>query len=1808
MKKVKVVLSIILTIITLLTNSIVSVASSTEEETEGYYTFIKSNGQATITDVDTAISGDVVVPTVLGGCDVISIGEYAFEGCDKVNSIKVPDCVTSIAVGAFKGMASLENMTVPFVGASRNATYYDSVVGYVFGYVTCPQESSSISTFGTDEYRDMKFGSRDDATWQYTCRNYYKFGNYYHNSYYYFIPSSLKSVTITDASTINTAAFQNCSNVSHISLNDGVAIIGNYAFRNCTALEEINIPETTTSLGVESFYNCISLKEIDVLGSITSIPSHCFYGCTSLESVHMSDKIINIDKYAFGECVNLNSFNFSDNLKIISEYAFNNCDMLTAIDIPDNVTSIGKYAFANCDILSEVVFSDSLISIGDYAFDGCSQIKEINFTSKLNTIGEYAFQNCSEIKELVIPNSVTSIGVGAFKGFSKLEKLTIPFVGSTRDATNYRAVLGYIFGYKTQHGGDGFYDSSYNSEYFVSVQHGEFDDATWQYTCINYYSGYAYYLNSYHFYIPSSLYSVTVTDAKQINVAAFMNCTNITEIELNEEIVSFDAWSFMECTALSELHVSNNVTIASTTAFNNCNNLTIYGHSGSYIEDYCNNQNLNFIAYEDVVSIRIANVPENKQYAGMIIDTTGLEIIACFVDGKETVVSDGFSVSPAIVPGGGERTFTINFCNAESTFKINATSINGISILTSPTKVNYIAGDNLDLSGLTLRVYYSDGVTATATEGFTTNIEMLEKSGNILVPINYYGKSTNLKVSVIPLEVTALEIESSPVKNEYFVGDEIDTNGLVLKATYNNGKTESVTDGFEVKTVLDSSDIVEVAVEYSGKTISFPVKVNAVVSTGWTLATEPSKLKYSIGEKIDTTGLTLSEFFNNGSVTTVTEGFICTPETFTESGEQIVTVEYKGSAAMFVVNIHDEGDWLYSGKNIFEKKCNICGDVLESKSVYLTLDCETLEIFNQSNNTINAIVTDNFDCEVSFESSDTSIVAIDENGNITAKSVGEATITATIKDTNIVETCYVTVLPRAYTITWIVDDKIIEEVINEGSEISTPEDPEKIGYTFNGWTPEVPGTMSSDNLTFTATFTANNYDAVFYANGGSWADGKTEKIVSTPYNSEIIIPDTPTRKGYVFVSWAPEVGVMDNINGKKFVAQWSYAEDTPYVVETYTMNTSGEYDKTVENLVGITNSTITVSPVINDGFVLDNEKSIISGKVTADGSLVLKVYINRKSYTLTTISSDTSTQKTYLFGAEVIQPDTPVKEGYQFLGWDSEYPEKMPAKNIVINALWDANSYSAIFEANNGTWTDNSDKKTFSVKYDSEIIAPEIPVRQGYIFSGWIYDGQNLGTNLGIMDNVTGKIFTACWIASTDTIYTVETYTMDVKGEYVKSVQTLSGTTNEVATVTPVVSEGFKLNAETSILDGIISVDNSLVLKVYIDRNVYTITEKVDETEVNKTYYYGSPVSVITSPSKTGHTFVGWDNEIPSTMPAQNIVLTAVFTVNKYEANFDANGGKWSDGKTVKVISTDYNNKIIVPESPSREGYIFSGWSPEVGLMDDVNGKNFVAVWTASTDTVYTVETYLMNTSGEYEKSSQTYTGTTGEVATAEIDVSTGFSLNAEKSIIGGIIKADNSLVLKVYIDRNTYILTTVVDDASTQTAYLYGSIISEPVTPLKDGYKFISWDKSIPETMPAENIVLTAIFKKLYICPYCGKEILGEDAIKEHIASETKVTINGGTLINGDLKPGATITIKAEQIDGKIFSHWIVEGATVEDANSTETTIVLGSGKISITAVYNDCDCKCHQGGIAGFFFKITLFFQKLFGKNLECICGAKH
>lgn len=308
--------------------------------------------------------------------------------------------------------------------------------------------------------------------------------------------------------------------------------------------------------------------------------------------------------------------------------------------------------------------------------------------------------------------------------------------------------------------------------------------------------------------------------------------------------------------------------------------------------------------------------------------------------------------------------------------------------------------------------------------------------------------------------------------------------------------------------------------------------------------------------------------------------------------------------------------------------------------------------------------------------------------------------------------------------------------------------------------------------------------------------------------------------------------------------------------------------------------------------------------------------------------------------------------------------------------------------------------------------------------------------------------------------------------------------------------------------------------------------------------FSGEPIEAIEAPSKEGYVFDCWLDkngdtvQIPETMPEMNLTFTALWTPNYYDAVFNANGGKWADGLSEKKVSTAFDSAIEAPETPNKQGYIFSGWSLNgenigtlPGNMDDVNGKKYTAIWIPATDTVYKVITYTMNTSGKYEESVQILSGTTDEEISAEMpEIPEGFSLNENASTLKGVIAADNSLILKIYIDRNIYTVTVINDEKSTEHKYFYGQAVSEPETPMKDGNVFDCWldengeKAQIPEIMPAENIVLTAKYKKiqqtngisvLYDEEAFGKDVYliaddETDTLSPEVIAELKLRISG--------------------------------------------------------------------------------------------------
>ncbi len=225
---------------------------------------------------------------------------------------------------------------------------------------------------------------------------------------------------------IGNNAFESCSNLTSITIPEGVTSIGSSAFKNCYNLTAITLPSTLTSIGDSAFRDCSSLTSIKIPERVTSIESYAFLGCSKLTSITIPEGVTLISIYAFSYCRSLTSITLPSTLTSIEESAFSGCRSLTSITIPEGVTSIGDWAFLDCSGLTEITIPEGVTSIGNAAFSGCSGLTEITIPEGVTSIGQYAFSRCSSLTSITIPKGVTSISIYAFSYCSSLTSITLP--------------------------------------------------------------------------------------------------------------------------------------------------------------------------------------------------------------------------------------------------------------------------------------------------------------------------------------------------------------------------------------------------------------------------------------------------------------------------------------------------------------------------------------------------------------------------------------------------------------------------------------------------------------------------------------------------------------------------------------------------------------------------------------------------------------------------------------------------------------------------------------------------------------------------------------------------------------------------------------------------------------------------------------------------------------------------------------------------------------------------------------------------------------------------------------------------------------------------------------------------------------------------------------------------------------------------------------------------------------------------------------------------------------------------------------
>ena len=390
------------------------------------------DGTATITDflgpVDSTKTPDsytITVPTKLDGRKVTGLGESSFSGtyspdhqkdstllsfCNQIQSVTIPESVTSIGKSAFEHCSKLDSLTIKGVATSIGA--------YAFASCTSLTSLSLVGNFQTIGEQAFAYCGMTSLT---TDADITSIGEYAFSHC-----TSLTSLSLTGSvQTIGYQAFACCTSLTSLSLTGDIQKIGDYAFGYCSSLYTATLSKNLTSIGTYAFEYCTSLNSIEIPGKVTEIGDYAFIDA-GLTSVTIDEGVKSTGAYMFYKCGNLTTVTLPESLTTIADGSFAFCSNLNHVKIPARVTCIGDGAFSNCTSLSDITLQDGVKTIGADAFFYCRELTSITLPGSVTDIGKEAFYYCDELASITIPENVKTINPDTFYWCSSLKDITLP--------------------------------------------------------------------------------------------------------------------------------------------------------------------------------------------------------------------------------------------------------------------------------------------------------------------------------------------------------------------------------------------------------------------------------------------------------------------------------------------------------------------------------------------------------------------------------------------------------------------------------------------------------------------------------------------------------------------------------------------------------------------------------------------------------------------------------------------------------------------------------------------------------------------------------------------------------------------------------------------------------------------------------------------------------------------------------------------------------------------------------------------------------------------------------------------------------------------------------------------------------------------------------------------------------------------------------------------------------------------------------------------------------------------------------------
>ena len=1136
----------------------------------------------------------------------------------------------------------------------------------------------------------------------------------------------------------------NISIPQHVTYNDvtyQVTSVDDYAFYYCTELAHVILPEGITDIGYMAYYRCDNLTSIIVPEGVRNIENFAFGDCANLKYVILPSSLLETGFFVFQSCVNLTYIVCNAEVPpTLGSEPFYNVDSSIPVYVPaSSVTayqSVGEWNkftdiqpivtasgtcgdnltwnYANYGILTidgagtmndyssgeenkvpwyeyrefinEIIINEGVTSIGNYAFEECSKLYSVNLPKSLTTIGEFAFRNTHSLRCLSIPEGVTELKNCAFQS-SNLESIYIP-----------KAVSAI---------GDGILSGCNNLMSIEVDQDNDVYDSRESCNAIIETNSNHLIAGCYFTFIPS-----TVT---AIWTGAFLNIKNITSIDIPNSVTYIGMCAFTGCSNLTSIVIPQNVSYIGVMALQDCNlsAITCYAETPPTLESSAFvNVNKSIPVY--VPKSSVATYQSAKGWSEFTNIQPLIPVVIASGSCGENLTWTLNNEGVLDIKGSGEMAnydWSINAPWFDFAHKIKTVSMD--SAITSigdfafsyctefvsiniPENVTSIGCNAFQYCENLCDILIPEGVVSIGEEAFIS----CRNLKNIVIPkgltkiANFTFSESGLETIIIPKEVAFLDYGAF-FNCRYLKS--ITCKALVPPIGNNNSKIfYNVDKTIPVYVPAGSIDAYESAECWSE--FSNIIGIREILTSGicghnltWTLYSDGELVIEGVGEMCNTTPW--AEYKENITSVTIKDGV-------TTIGDYA----FYGCSSLTAITLPK--DMTSIGTDAFYG-CSSLTAIILPKGI-TSIENRT---FSQCSSLTFIEIPEGV-TEIKFDAflNCCKLAAI-----VLPKSLKKIYFTAfgTCRElTNVY--CKAESVPNA-------DDSAFYGALNQNSTLHVP------GSALESYRTTSPWCTFSKFETLETTVVVEGI--TLSQSSATLTEGESLPLTAT------VTPDNATDQSITWSSSNTAVATIDT-NGKVTAVKpgtttiTALANDgsgvsascrVTVVAASYTITYYVDGEEYHQEILTCGSTIVPINEPTKDGYTFSGwseiPETMPANDITISGNFTINKYLVTFIIGDEVIASDSLE-----YGATIIAPKAPEKEGHTFNSW-GEVAETVPASELTYEGTYSVNLYLLTYVI------DSETIQVDSVTYGTEIIVIDEPTKEGYTFSGWSETPETMPAN-----------------------------------------------------------------------------------------------------------------------------------------------------------------------------------------------------------------------------------------------------------------------------------------------------------------------------------------------------------------------------------------------------------------------------------------------------------------------------------------------